>query len=356
MTEHPTRREWLAAIRRATWTSSARTFRETAKEISGLMEPDGVLLVLEAQITTKTGLPARTVRHHLKRLAELGWLHHDRKGGRGRRAVYSARIPDPTTGAAPVKTPVEDTNSRQPVASHEAGIAGNPQVSYSAGIAGKLVAGSEEIGRAAGEREAVEPNLPRRATPTSTSRKADRKPNPVEGMLPLPVQVTTRRRPSGEQSTTPPKSTTRPKAADPDPRPAALVSTADALVNQYASSLEHPLGRRSRRQLLTRVDELLEDGFAEEQIRDGFRLLWRNRARCGPGMLPAFVEQAIAAAEMPDNVHQLDRRAQNATAWAQEAAIAAGADPGDPFAAGNFFATTAADSNVIDGEIIRGTA
>ncbi|WP_198144550.1 hypothetical protein [Parafrankia sp. EUN1f] len=135
-----------------------------------------------------------------------------------------------------------------------------------------------------------------------------------------------------------------------DTRAAVLTGVADELIDQYAGALSHPLPRRDRSKLLTITDELLDDGFTKEQILDGLRLLWRNRARCGPGMLPTFVQQAIAESEA-GNVLPMNRRARSDEAFAQEAAIAAGSAIRDPFASGGFFGS--ANHEVIDGQVVN---
>lgn len=159
VTSQPTKREWLAAVRGATWPSGARPIRETAKEISGLMTPDGVLTVPEARITARTGLPERTVRHHLKWLVDKKWLVHARCGGRGRLPVYLTRLPE---GDAPVIAPAPMPDSRQEVAGYSAPIAGNVQVSHSARIAGKVVAGCKELQGERSEHVAVDRTRVRR--------------------------------------------------------------------------------------------------------------------------------------------------------------------------------------------------
>lgn len=158
MTDQPTKREWLAAVRRATWPSSARTFRGTVLDIAPLVVECGTLSVPQTLIERRTGLPSRTVEHHLRRLCEMGWLVHERRGGQGRLPLYRVQIPEPS---APIE-PVRGRNSPPQVADYSTGIVRNPQVDHRPGIVRKLVADSEEIARGEAEHVAVGPDRVRR--------------------------------------------------------------------------------------------------------------------------------------------------------------------------------------------------
>lgn len=165
-------------------------------------------------------------------------------------------------------------------------------------------------------------------------------------MLPMPVVVTS-----------PSKPPRRP-AARPKPKKPLTGHTATAarLVDAWWEH-QHPKPTNYMA-VRSAVVACLEAGWAEDRIPQALDDVAASPYPVRAGTLETALKRRSNPARPAagGNVHHLDRRAQNATAWAQEAAIAAGADPGDPFTTSNFFATTAADPNVIDGEIIRGTA
>jgi uncharacterized protein YjiS (DUF1127 family) len=173
------------------------------------------------------------------------------------------------------------------------------------------------------------PNRPTRSSRTATSR-------PRTGQLPMDVTKPPKAAPSG------------PRQPDETSQPAAvLTGITDGLVAEFEAGLTIKLDRRSRYDLGRNIDELLADGLTRDQIRNGLILLFQNWGRFGPGMLRRFVQQA-AATHNSGNVRPLSRREQSDLAFAQEAAIAAGGDPHDPFA-GSLFNT----GTVIDGQIVN---
>ena len=88
------RNEWRKAMMTDAFPQSERVIRGTLLCLVELMKSDGTLSVWRDQAEAVTGLPARTLDRHLARAVAAGWLVHEVQGGKRRKAIYSAAIPD----------------------------------------------------------------------------------------------------------------------------------------------------------------------------------------------------------------------------------------------------------------------
>lgn len=85
------RQQWLAAVRAAVFPVGMRPVKATLLSLP--IEPDGTLTIWRDDLSARIGLPCRTIDRHLARACGAQWLHHEVRGGHGRRATYTVRVP-----------------------------------------------------------------------------------------------------------------------------------------------------------------------------------------------------------------------------------------------------------------------
>lgn len=159
------RRAWATAIRTdATWPTGSRVVRGTLLALTAEMRPDGVIRHRPRDVlAARVGLPERTLRRHLARAVELGWLTH-RRAHRHVVAEYRAVIPTRLSG--PEVAPIE------PV------YAGHTLVPIEPVYAGHLVAHSIDRERARmREHVALDEGRERRAEHDGTRAEPDHNDN-----------------------------------------------------------------------------------------------------------------------------------------------------------------------------------
>ena len=93
------RLRWQQAVAAAAFPASLRPVKATLLVLVALMTPTGELHAWRDEMVKACGLPPRTLDRHLQRAVSLGWLVHEDHGGRGRRGLYRAVIPE--TDSAP---------------------------------------------------------------------------------------------------------------------------------------------------------------------------------------------------------------------------------------------------------------
>lgn len=142
--------QWREAARRdRSWPSTSRVVRATALALARFMTDDGRLSISDERLAAALALPLRTAQYHRARLVEMGWLHHCRHGGNGRRGLYQGIIPG--------------ESCPQCVAGNSAVVARNGQRATTPEVARNVLADSKERERAAGERDAVDDTRKRQA-------------------------------------------------------------------------------------------------------------------------------------------------------------------------------------------------
>jgi hypothetical protein len=84
------RARWVAEIRRTTFPVGMRPVKATLLSLP--IQSDGVLSAWRDDLINSTGLPAGTLKRHLLKAVEAGWLVHEVRGGHGRRGAYRAAL------------------------------------------------------------------------------------------------------------------------------------------------------------------------------------------------------------------------------------------------------------------------
>lgn len=82
---------WRRAVTSTPFPVGMRPVKATLLSLP--MNPDGILEAWRDDVAAAAGVPLRTLDRHLARACSASWLHQQVRGGHGRRAVYTARIP-----------------------------------------------------------------------------------------------------------------------------------------------------------------------------------------------------------------------------------------------------------------------
>ena len=150
---------WTAAVYGHDFAGAEAGLGLTLTRIARVVRTDGTLPNIDALITAARRTSPRTMRYHLAWAVRHGWLCHEAKGGNGRRAAYHVLIPGESCRqhVADNLPELQATGCLQ-----SAGVAGNPLVSNSTGVAGKLVASSIRHTASVSELGAVDQDRERR--------------------------------------------------------------------------------------------------------------------------------------------------------------------------------------------------
>jgi hypothetical protein len=146
-----TRADWAKAVRSAKFPAGLRVIRGTLLCLAPMMTTDGILAVRAEKLSDETGLYPRTLRYHLARAVETGWLEHEVRGGNGRGSRYRAADPSCRQEVAHKERELSATHSPQ-----HAEVAGNLLVPNSAEVVGNLVAYSIKTTASVSEHVAVD--------------------------------------------------------------------------------------------------------------------------------------------------------------------------------------------------------
>jgi hypothetical protein len=91
-----TRRQWQAAVRAAVFPVGMRPVKATLLSLP--VDTDGALRVWRERLSETTGLPIGTLKRHLARAVDAGWLTHEVHGGHGRQGMYRVAVPTASCG------------------------------------------------------------------------------------------------------------------------------------------------------------------------------------------------------------------------------------------------------------------
>jgi hypothetical protein len=87
------RARWRDELAQAQVPASLRPMKATLLALVPLMTTTGELYVWRDRMVKATGLPSRTLNHHLRQAGESGWLTRTVRGGNGRRSRYETALP-----------------------------------------------------------------------------------------------------------------------------------------------------------------------------------------------------------------------------------------------------------------------
>ena len=85
--------DWRRLVK-SSYPRELRSTKATMLLLAELMSADGTLAAWRGQMADAAGLPLRSLDRHIARAVRGAWLRHEMHGGKRRRAVYSATIPE----------------------------------------------------------------------------------------------------------------------------------------------------------------------------------------------------------------------------------------------------------------------